>query len=119
LGAKTLAKPEAYMNVIITYNETFSFGGTFDPAISLRIVSSSNGTEATTHIFMGIQDSLDNINREANERYSKAFFDYFQQRLGVTANRGYITFIDPGRENMGYVSFSRRFANIAYFTNQT
>jgi phenylpyruvate tautomerase len=50
---------------------------------------------------MGIQDSLDNINPQANERYSKAFFDFFQQQLGVPANRGYITFIDPGRENMG------------------
>ena len=107
------------MNIIVTYNETFSFGGSFDPAISLRIVSSSNVTEVTTHIFMAIQDSLDNINREANERYSKAFFDYFQKRLGVTANRGYITFIDPGRENMGYATFSRMLADIAYFTNQT
>jgi len=69
---------------MITYNETLTFAGTFDPAISLRI------------------DSLDNINRQANEKYSKAFFDFFQKKLGVPADRGYITFIDPGRENMGY-----------------
>jgi phenylpyruvate tautomerase len=83
-GAEILAKPEGYISVIITYNETFTFAGTFDPAISLRI------------------DSLDNINREANEKYSKAFFDFFQEKLSVPANRGYITYIDPGRENMGY-----------------
>lgn len=48
-----------------------------------------------------IQDSLDNINREVNEKYSKAFFDFFQKKLGVPGNRGYIAFIDPGRGNMG------------------
>ena len=68
---------------------------------------------------MSTQEFLDNINRQANERYSKAFFEYFQQRLGVSANRGYITFVDPGRENLGYATFSRRLADIAYFTNQT
>ena len=50
---------------------------------------------------MDIQDSLDNINRQSNEKYIKAFFDFFQKKLSVPANRGYITFIDPGRENMG------------------
>lgn len=50
---------------------------------------------------MNLQDSLDNINPKANEKYSKAFFDFFQEKLGVPANRGYITFSDPGRENMG------------------
>ncbi|KAF8162838.1 Tautomerase/MIF superfamily [Crassisporium funariophilum] len=83
-GAETLAKPEAYITVFITYNETLTFAGTFDPAISLRI------------------DSLDNINREVNEKYSKAFFDFFQEKLGVPSNRGYIAFIDPGRANMGH-----------------
>jgi hypothetical protein len=53
-----------------------------------------------------IQDSLDNINRQANEQYVKAFFDFFQKKLDVPATRGYITFIDPGRENMGYAKFS-------------
>lgn len=51
-----------------------------------------------------IQDSLDNINEEANEKYSKAFFDFFQQKLNVPAKRGYIAFIDPGRGNMGYAN---------------
>lgn len=53
---------------------------------------------------MDIQDSLDNINRQANEKYAKAFFDFFQKKLGVPAKRGYITFVDPGRENMGYAT---------------
>ncbi|KAF8968326.1 Tautomerase/MIF superfamily [Flammula alnicola] len=87
-GADTLHKPEAYISVIVTYNETLTFGGTFDPAFSLRI------------------DSLDNINEKANEGYSKAFFKFFDEKLGTGAkgNRGYITFIDPGRANMGHES---------------
>jgi phenylpyruvate tautomerase len=67
---------------------------------------------------MDIQDSLDNINHQANEKYSKAFFDFFQQKLNVPAKRGYITFIDPGRGNMGYATISRRLANIPNFINQ-
>ncbi|KAF5331155.1 hypothetical protein D9619_006056 [Psilocybe cf. subviscida] len=84
LGAETLNKPETYISVIITYNELLTFGGTFDPAFSLRI------------------DSLDNINREVNEVYSKTFFQFFKEKLGTAGNRGYITFIDPGRANMGH-----------------
>ena len=60
---------------------------------------------------MCIQDSLDNINDEANEKYSKAFFEFFQQKLDVPAKRGYISFIDPGRGNIGYATFSRRLAH--------
>ena len=67
---------------------------------------------------MGIQESLDNINQQANEKYSKGFSAFFQKKLGVPANRGYMAFIDPGRANMGYATFSRRLADIAYFINQ-
>jgi len=49
------------------------------------------------------QDSLDNINEQANEGYSKVFFKFFEEKLGIPGNRGYITFIDPGRANMGFV----------------
>ena len=34
--------------------------------------------------------SLGNINDEANERYSKAFFQFFKDKLGVAGNRGYM-----------------------------
>jgi phenylpyruvate tautomerase len=84
LGADTLNKPELYINVIVTYNELLTFGGTFDPAFTLRI------------------DSLDNINTEANEGYTKAFFQFFKEKLGIPGSRGYIAFIDPGRGNMGH-----------------
>ncbi|KJA15959.1 hypothetical protein HYPSUDRAFT_71736 [Hypholoma sublateritium FD-334 SS-4] len=83
-GADTLSKPELYISVIITYNETLTFGGTFDPAFSLRI------------------DSLDNISEQLNEEYSKAFFKFFKEKLDLPGNRGYITYIDPGRANIGH-----------------
>jgi hypothetical protein len=37
-----------------------------------------------------LQVSLDNLNEEANERYSKAFFQYFQEKLGIQGDRGYM-----------------------------
>ncbi|KAF8881954.1 Tautomerase/MIF superfamily [Gymnopilus junonius] len=85
-GADTLNKPEQYISVIFTYNELVTFAGTFDPAFSLRI------------------DSLDNISEQQNEGYSKAFFEFFEEKLGTKGNRGYVTYIDPGRPNMGFES---------------
>ncbi|KAI0806896.1 Tautomerase/MIF [Fomes fomentarius] len=86
-SAETLGKPEAYISVHLDDNKPLTFNGTFDPAFLLSIVS------------------LDNLPPEKNEQYSKAFFAYFKEKLGVPDDRGYITFIDPGRANIGYVSF--------------
>ncbi|KAF9553829.1 Tautomerase/MIF [Agrocybe pediades] len=83
-GAETLNKPEHYISVIINYNELLTFGGSFEPAFNLRI------------------DSLDNLDAASNEVYSKAFGEFFEEKLGAKRTRGYITYIDPGRENMGY-----------------
>ena len=72
------------------------------------------------------QTSLGNLNEEANEGYSKVFFEYFKEKLGAPDNRGYMcvscqftiatlialwrhsymgvgcrTFFDPGNENIG------------------
>jgi len=86
LAAETLGRQEKYISVSIIYNETLTVAGTFDPAITLRI------------------DSLDNfINREANDKYCKAFFNFFETKLGVPGDRGFIIFIDHGKENMGYM----------------
>ncbi|KAG6918012.1 hypothetical protein DXG01_016864, partial [Tephrocybe rancida] len=102
-SADTLAKPEDYITVKYIYNETLTFRGTFDPAFTLNVIS------------------LDNLNEELNEKYSKAFFDYFKKNLGIQGDRGYMyvtpfrvrvgdcftrsllsTFIDPGRGFLGY-----------------
>jgi len=86
LASTTLGKPESFVSVSYTYEEALSFAGTFEPAFLLTIIS------------------LGNINQEANVKYSKDFFGFFESKLGVPDNRGYITFIDPGRPNMGYKS---------------
>ncbi|KAL4266463.1 MIF family protein [Pleurotus pulmonarius] len=84
LGAETLGKPELYISVSYTYNETLTFNGTFAPAFNLSI------------------KSLDNINYEVNEQYSKVLFKFLEDKLGVPRDRGYIEFGDPGRVNMGF-----------------
>ncbi|KAI0802012.1 Tautomerase/MIF superfamily [Irpex lacteus] len=83
-AAETLGKPKQYIVVSYVHQEYFAWNGTFDPAYLLQIVS------------------LGNINPEANVTYSKKFSDFLQQRLGAPADRGYISLIDPGNENLGY-----------------
>jgi len=83
-SANTLGKPEEYISVSYRYNEHLTFGGTFDPAFLLVITS------------------LDNINPEKNEAYSKDLFALLNKELGVRGDRGYITFYDPGRAYLGH-----------------
>ncbi|KAG5722546.1 hypothetical protein E4T56_gene2930 [Termitomyces sp. T112] len=83
-SAETLKKPELYITVKYTYNEILTFQGTLDPAFTMTVFS------------------LDNLNEQANETYSKAFFDFFKEKLGIPGDRGYITFIDPGRAFFGH-----------------
>lgn len=72
IAAEALSKPEKYITIAYTYNEHLSFHGTFDPAFVMTVVS------------------LDNINPEANEKYSKTFFGYFEKTLGTAGDRGYM-----------------------------
>jgi phenylpyruvate tautomerase len=45
---------------------------------------------------------LDNINPEANAKYSEAFFTFFKDvPFEIPGDRGYITFVDPGRAYLG------------------
>ncbi|KAJ6606369.1 Tautomerase/MIF superfamily [Mycena vulgaris] len=84
LGAQVLGKPEAYITVSITLNKTLTFAGTLEPAFALTVTS------------------LDNLNPEANEKYSVQLSEFFTSRLNIPNDRGYITFHDPGR---GYIGF--------------
>ncbi|KAL5528924.1 hypothetical protein ACEPAG_4898 [Sanghuangporus baumii] len=86
LAARVLGKPESYISVSYTYNESLTFGGSFEPAFILTVVS------------------LGNINPQANAQYSKALFSFFGEKLGVKDDRGYIVFNDPGRQYLGYTS---------------
>jgi len=84
IAAAVLGKPEKYISVQYTYNETLTFAGTLEPALLLVITS------------------LGNINPSANEKYSAALFKFFQEKLGVPGDRGYITFYDPGNAYLGH-----------------
>ncbi|EMD34384.1 hypothetical protein CERSUDRAFT_97644 [Gelatoporia subvermispora B] len=83
-SAELLNKPELYISVSYDYNENLTFNGSFDPALLLTITS------------------LGNINPEANEKYSKALFEFFEKKLSVPGDRGYITFLDPGLAYLGH-----------------
>ncbi|KAH9944893.1 Tautomerase/MIF [Amylocystis lapponica] len=63
-----------------TYVEHLAFHGTFEPAFLLVITS------------------LGNLGPAENEAYSKAYFEFFEKKLGVVGTRGYITFVDPGMD---------------------
>ncbi|KAI0253808.1 Tautomerase/MIF, partial [Lactifluus subvellereus] len=93
-AADLLEKPEQYISVSYRYNEFLSFHGTFEPAFLLTITS------------------LDNITPERNETYSSGFFTILERELGTRGERGYITFYDPGRANLGHqgTTFAQIFA---------
>ncbi|KAI0701190.1 Tautomerase/MIF superfamily [Cytidiella melzeri] len=86
LAAETLNKPESYITVSYSYNEYMAWEGTFDPTYLLNIVS------------------LGNVNPEVNITYSKTFSEFLQAKIGAPANRGYISIIDPGVDNLGHVT---------------
>ncbi|KAF8479100.1 Tautomerase/MIF [Russula ochroleuca] len=83
-SANLLEKPEKYISISYRYNEHLTFAGTLEPAFLLVITS------------------LDNITPERNEAYSNALFTFLKDKFGLQGDRGYITFYDPGRANLGY-----------------
>ncbi|KAF9009479.1 Tautomerase/MIF superfamily [Cyathus striatus] len=95
-SANILSVPEKFVCATIIYDENLAFSGTFEPAIILNI------------------SSLDNLNLEKNEQYSKEYFQFFLEKFGVSDERAYIGFVDPGRSFLGYKGttfatiFSRR-----------
>ncbi|KAF5358141.1 hypothetical protein D9756_001955 [Leucocoprinus leucothites] len=83
-GAKVLGKPESYITVQYNYNDNMTFAGTHDPAFVLTIIS------------------LGNLKPEQNEVYSKTISEWLKQELGLSNDRGYIVFHDPGNSCIGY-----------------
>jgi len=84
LAAEILNKPLGYICVSYDFNENLAWNGTFEPAFLLTLIS------------------LDNINPDANEKYSAALFGFIGEHLKIPSGRGYITFIDPGRAYIGH-----------------
>ncbi|KAK0210249.1 Tautomerase/MIF superfamily [Desarmillaria ectypa] len=85
-SARILGKPEAYITVSVTPVPIMTFAGTIDPAFTLFVTS------------------LDNINPEKNEQYSKELAAFLKKSLSLPHDRGYITFLDPGRAYLGFQS---------------
>ncbi|KAI8999065.1 Tautomerase/MIF [Trametes punicea] len=85
-AAETLGKPHGYVLFEYNYNEHMMFGGSPGPALLLTILDVNNFTP------------------EANENYSKKFFAFLKEKLGVPDDRGYIAFSDFGPSNVGYAS---------------
>ncbi|KIJ63297.1 hypothetical protein HYDPIDRAFT_41142 [Hydnomerulius pinastri MD-312] len=82
--SQTIGKPEAEFSVDFNYNPDLTFGGTFDPAIRLHVISLWNTTP------------------ENAQQWAEAFFRFFQDELGVPSNRGHMAFTDPGDQFIGY-----------------
>lgn len=82
--ARTLNKPVPAICVSYTHVEHMAFNGTVDPAFLLTITS------------------LWNLNPTSDAEFSKAFFEFFAEQLGVPGDRGYITFLDPKPQFMGH-----------------
>ncbi|KAF7305175.1 hypothetical protein MKEN_01232700 [Mycena kentingensis (nom. inval.)] len=83
-SAETLEKPEAFISVSITVNKTLTFAGNFKPAFQLSVIS------------------LDNLTDELNEVYSAKLSKYLFEKLGIESDRGYVSFVDPGRGFIGF-----------------
>ncbi|KIJ63296.1 hypothetical protein HYDPIDRAFT_92622 [Hydnomerulius pinastri MD-312] len=81
--AQTIGKEEKVFSVNFEYNPYLTFAGTFDPAIMLSTMS------------------LYNTNAESAKAWSEAFSGYFQEKLGVPSDRGYMAFLDPGPAFIG------------------
>jgi hypothetical protein len=88
-----------------THNPTLLFAGSNDPCFSLRIVRSLYSIPSLPFIFAhfvchlpfrlltchgSMQVSLGNLSPELNEGYSKTFFSYLNEQLGVKDDRGYM-----------------------------
>jgi phenylpyruvate tautomerase len=90
VGAKALGRPESFFSTIISYNKTLTFGGTLEPAFALTVVCFP--IDFLPHPSRWkVQTSLDNLNPEANEKYSAIFSEFLKSKLGIPNDRGYMS----------------------------
>ncbi|KAF8558513.1 Tautomerase/MIF [Imleria badia] len=82
--AQTVGKEEKHFNIDVHFNPYLTFGGTFEPAIMLKI------------------NSLDNVNPINSRAWAKAFSAFFEAKLGVPNDRGLMAFSDPGPAFIGW-----------------
>jgi len=82
--AKSLGKPESYVDVCIIDNVSMSFGGSTDTAALVTL------------------GSLGCIDARTNKKTSAAVFQFLKDTINLDSHRGYIYFIDLPAENTGY-----------------
>ncbi|KAN0075403.1 Tautomerase/MIF superfamily [Tylopilus felleus] len=82
-SAKTIGKDEKHFNIDVHFNPYLTYGGTFEPAFMLKIIS------------------LDNVNPTNSRKWSKEFSTFFEEKLGVPNDRGLMGFTDPGPTFVG------------------
>lgn len=80
VSSDVLGKPLQAFLIQYKYDPNLAFAGTFEPAWMLQVYA------------LGI------ISEEANERFTAGYWA-FAKSLGLPADRGYLTFFDPGWEN--------------------
>lgn len=72
-------------------NEDLYFNGSFDSAFALHVVRP--GVDVPSSLSLAnapTQSSMDNINPENNIKFSRSYFDFLEQKLGLPNNRGFM-----------------------------
>ncbi|KIM55205.1 hypothetical protein SCLCIDRAFT_1221348 [Scleroderma citrinum Foug A] len=83
LAAKTIGKDPSAFFVNCQYNPFLIAKGSFEPAVMVQTMS------------------LDNTNPENSIVWTKAFSDFFQEKLGIPNERAIMAFMDPGPDFIG------------------
>eukprot|EP00051_Salpingoeca_urceolata_P009861 m.119795 g.119795 ORF g.119795 m.119795 type:complete len:156 (+) comp16482_c0_seq1:1143-1610(+) len=84
LVAKLLSKPEQYVQVVLQFDVSMSFGGTTAPTANCELAS------------------IGGIDGDANVTHSKAIADLLKEHLGLESDRVYTNFVSLERENYGW-----------------
>ncbi|KAL1742766.1 Tautomerase/MIF superfamily [Schizophyllum fasciatum] len=77
-AADVLDRPVEYVQVNVNFNEHLCFGGTFDPSVQLNLTA------------------VDRLGVTQNQTIGGKLKPFFEEKLGVPANRCYIIYYDPG-----------------------
>ncbi|PSR70892.1 hypothetical protein PHLCEN_2v13206 [Hermanssonia centrifuga] len=86
LAAELLKTPLEYICVNYKYSEHLAFAGTFEPALLLSVAS------------------VEGLDAESNALHSQKLFGFFEKKLGVKDHRGYIVFVNPSKDFIGFHS---------------
>ncbi|KAL4065229.1 Tautomerase/MIF superfamily [Scleroderma yunnanense] len=83
LAAETIGKDPFAFHINCQYNPFLIAKGSFEPAVMVQTMSLSNTTPENSIV------------------WTKAFSDFFQEKLGVPPERSIMAFMDPGPDFIG------------------